>query len=82
LINGFCESFVAFNLARAMSGIGGALIIPNAVAMIGVTCPPCKARNLLMGFFGASAPIEGAAGGVLAGAVLEFGHSKWMFFAM
>ena len=56
--------------------------MPNAVAMIGVTCPPGKARNLSIGFFGASAPIAGAFGGVFAGAVLEYVHWKWMFFAM
>ena len=83
LVNGFCtHSFVGFNVVRALSGIGGALVMPNAVAMIGVTCPPGKARNLSLGFFGASAPMAGAVGSLFAGAVLEFAHWRWMFFAM
>ncbi|CZR58900.1 related to aminotriazole resistance protein [Phialocephala subalpina] len=36
LVNGVFDNFVAFNIVRALSGIGGALIMPNAVAMIGI----------------------------------------------
>jgi MFS family permease len=82
LINGFCDNFIAFNVARAMSGIGGALIMPNAVAMIGITCPPGRMRNLSLGFFGASASIAGSLGSVSASAVLKFVHWKWIIFIL
>lgn len=62
LINGFCNNFIAFNVARAMSGIGGALIMPNAVAMISITCPPGNKRYVA-GTFSSSE---------LAGSPLEF----------
>ncbi|KAH8807659.1 major facilitator superfamily domain-containing protein [Xylogone sp. PMI_703] len=82
LVNGFCNNFIAFNVARAMSGIGGALIMPNAVAMIGISCPPGKLRNLSLGFFGAANPISGGLGAIFAGAVLKYTSWKWIFFIM
>lgn len=77
LINGFCDNFIVFNVARALSGIGGALIMLNAVAMIGITCPPGRMRNVSLGFFSASAPMGG-----FAGLVLQYIAWKWLFFIM
>ena len=57
LVNAFCPNFIAFNIVRGLSGMGGALILPNAVAIIGTTFPPGKARNLCLGIFGAAAPM-------------------------
>ncbi|RFU28827.1 hypothetical protein B7463_g7511, partial [Scytalidium lignicola] len=82
LINGFCDNFIAFNVVRAISGIGGALIMPNTVAMIGIACPPGKLRNLSLGFFGASNPIAGGLGSIFTGAVLHFTSWKWIFIIM
>jgi MFS family permease len=79
LINSFCNSFLAFNIVRGFTGIGGALILPNAVAMIGVTFPPGKMRNLCLGIFGAAAPMGGHLGAVLAGIFTELTHWRWMF---
>jgi len=53
LVNGFCTgSLVTFALARAFCGIGAALVMPNVVAIIGITFPPGKMRNLTFGLFG------------------------------
>ncbi|KAJ9134112.1 Major facilitator superfamily [Pleurostoma richardsiae] len=82
LVNGFCTSFVSFNVARALSGIGGALIMPNAVALISTTIPPGKVRNITLAFFGASAPIGGYIGAIWAGALIEFVNWNWIFFSM
>ncbi|KAF4468292.1 Major facilitator superfamily domain general substrate transporter [Fusarium albosuccineum] len=46
VINGFCDTFVSFNIVRAITGVSGALIMPNAVAMIGIALPPGRMRNL------------------------------------
>ena len=62
VINGFCHSFIAFNEARALSGVGGAMIMPDAVAIIGIAFPPGKMRNISFALFGASAPIRGLLG--------------------
>lgn len=59
LINGFCNDFVAFNVARALSGMGGAMVVPNAVAIVGTTFPPGTMRNRCLGLLGAAAPLGG-----------------------
>ncbi|KAI0149629.1 MFS general substrate transporter [Hypoxylon sp. NC0597] len=76
---GFCNNFIAFNVMRAMSGIGGAFIMPNAVAMIGITNPPGFARNLSLAFFGASAPIGGYLGALITGGFIQSAPMVWMF---
>ncbi|XXH05336.1 hypothetical protein Hte_011762 [Hypoxylon texense] len=75
---GFCNNFIAFNVMRAMSGIGGAFIMPNAVAMIGITNPPGFVRNLSLAFFGASAPIGGYIGALITGGFVENTSLVWI----
>jgi MFS family permease len=72
LLNIACRSFLSFNIARGFTGMGGALILPNAVAMIGITFPPGRSRNFCLGIFGAAAPIGGYIGAVLAGIFTKF----------
>jgi MFS family permease len=73
---------VAFNVVRAFSGIGGALIMPNAVALIGTTTPPGRMRNVTLGFFGASAPIGSYLGAIWAGLFIKFVNWNWIFFGL
>ncbi|KAH8705859.1 putative transporter [Talaromyces proteolyticus] len=79
LISAFCNNFFAFVTMRALAGVGGALIMPNAAAMISVTNPPGRVRNLSLGLFGASAPIGGYLGALFLGAFLEKTDWKWCF---
>ncbi|KAI9036820.1 MFS general substrate transporter [Aspergillus affinis] len=79
LISAFCNNFFAFVCMRALSGVGGAAIMPNAVAMIATTNPPGKVRNLSLGLFGASAPMGGYFGALFLGAFLEKTEWKWFF---
>ena len=82
LINGFCKNFIAFTTVRALSGIGAAMIVPNAIAIIGTTLPPGKTRNLSLGFFGAGAPVGGVLGALFAGLLAELTPWKWLFIFM
>ena len=82
VINGFCNNFIAFNVARGMAGIGSAMIVPNAVAIIAITLPPGSVRNLVFGFFGAAAPIGGWLGAMLSGVFTELTPWKWLFFCL
>ena len=81
-VNAFCNNFIAFNVARALSGIGAAMVVPNAIAMIGTTLPPGNMRNLSLGGFGAGAPIGGWLGGLFAGLLAELAPWKWLFIFM
>ncbi|KAJ5817438.1 Major facilitator superfamily domain general substrate transporter [Penicillium robsamsonii] len=79
LVNAFCNNFFAFVTMRALAGLGGALIMPNAVAMISSTNPPGRVRNLSLGLFGASAPVGGYFGALFLGAFLQQTEWKWFF---
>ena len=81
-INAFCRNFITFNIARALSGIGAAMIVPNAIAIIGTTLPLGKTRNMSLGFFGAGAPVGGCLGALLSGLMAELTPWKWVFIFM
>jgi MFS family permease len=78
--SGFSNNIIALSFMRGLTGIGGGLLTPNAVALLGINFPPGGQRNLAMGLFGAMAPV-GAAGGSLASAVfVQLTEWKWIFF--
>ncbi|GKZ47048.1 hypothetical protein AbraIFM66951_010389 [Aspergillus brasiliensis] len=79
LISAFCSNFYAFVAMRALAGLGGAFIMPNAVALIASTNPPGRMRNLSLGFFAASAPTGGYFGALFLGAFMEGTEWKWFF---
>ncbi|CEJ54381.1 hypothetical protein PMG11_00697 [Penicillium brasilianum] len=80
LASAFCgKAFFAFLAMRALGGLGGALIMPNAVAMISSTNPPGRVRNLSLGLFAASAPMGGYFGALFLGAFMENTDWKWFF---
>jgi MFS family permease len=83
VINGFCtRSLITFAIARAFAGIGAAFVMPNIVAIIGITFPPGKMRNFTLGFFGFGCPVGGALGAFLMGVFIEFVEWRWFYFSM
>lgn len=82
LANGFCKTYESFVAMRALSGIGGGVFMPNAVAIITTMVPPGRSRNITMGFFAAAPPIGGVVGGVLAGVFLEMTPWVYLFVLM
>lgn len=63
-----------------MSGIGAAFVMPNVVAVIGITFPPGKMKNLCLGAFGFGAPVGGTVGVFLIGIFVEWAEWRWFFF--
>lgn len=79
LCGGFANNLVSICIMRGLCGIGGGLMVPNIVALLGITFPPGKKRNLGIALFGAMAPV-GAVGGSLIGAVIiQLSEWKWVF---
>lgn len=70
-INRFCTNFMAFNIARGISVVGGAMVVLKAVAIIGTTFPLGRMRNRCLGLFGVGAPDGGWAGALVAGLLAE-----------
>ena len=74
------RSVVALSVMRALSGIGGGFILPNAIALLTIKFPPGRMRNLSIGLFGSMAPIGAAGGSVFPGFFGQLAPWWWLFF--
>ncbi|KAH6642157.1 hypothetical protein C7974DRAFT_408735 [Boeremia exigua] len=77
LITGFAYAWgsIVFSTLRALQGIGPALLIPNAVALIGRTLPAGEKRMIGFACFGACGPLGAALGAVFSALIAE--HWWW-----
>ncbi|KAJ9616497.1 hypothetical protein H2200_000216 [Cladophialophora chaetospira] len=82
LASGFAKNFVALTVLRALTGVGGGMIVPNSIALLTITFPPGRMRNITVALFGAMAPIGSAVGAILPGLLVQLAHWKWLFFFM
>ncbi|KAI1160898.1 major facilitator superfamily transporter [Nemania serpens] len=69
--------YVVFLLARVLQGIGPALMIPNGVALLGVTYVPGQRKAMLFAIFGAMAP----ASAIISPAVTSLFALVWWPYA-
>ncbi len=80
LLGGFATSQAWLLGARALQGVGGAIVAPTALALVATNFPEGRPRNRAMGVYAAMS-IGGAAVGLLAGGVLTSYLSwRWVFF--
>ena len=80
LLGGFATSQWWLLTARAVQGVGGAVIAPTALALITTNFPEGRERNRAFGVY-ASMSGAGAAVGLLLGGVLTTYLSwRWVFF--
>jgi hypothetical protein len=80
LATGLTTDIIGFSFMRGLTGVGGGLMVPNAVALLGITFPPGKKRNLSLALFGAMAPVGAAGGSLVSGAFVQNTEWKWLFF--
>ncbi|PKS07095.1 hypothetical protein jhhlp_005693 [Lomentospora prolificans] len=73
---------VFFCVCRAMQGMGPAVIVPNAQALLGRVYDLGPRRNLVMCLFGAAAPLGFVAGAVMASLFVELMSWEWAFFVL
>lgn len=74
------SNHVLFIFARALQGIGPAIMLPNALAILGASYSPGMRKNMVFSFFGAVAPtgnILGSAGAAL----ISLAWWPWAFWA-
>ncbi len=80
LAGGLAQSEAWLIAARALQGLGGAIVSPAALSIITTTFADGEERNRALGVWGAVAGAGGAAG-VLLGGVLTSGLSwRWVLF--
>lgn len=75
------SGYTLFVFARVFQGIGSAICIPNALAVLGAAYPPGHRKAMVFALFGASAPVGAIVGGV-CGAALELLWWPWAFYAL
>ena len=80
LLGGFATSQAWLLAARALQGVGGAIVAPAALSLVATTFPEGPPRNRAMGVYAAMS-IGGAAVGLIAGGLLTtYASWRWVFF--
>ena len=55
-------------------------MVPNIVALLGITFPPGMKRNIGFALFGAMAPVGAAGGSLVSGVIVQLAGFQWLFF--
>jgi EmrB/QacA subfamily drug resistance transporter len=80
LAGGLAPSAGVLVAARAVQGIGAALLSPAALALVTVAFPAGRDRNLALGIWGGLAGIGGTLGVVAGGVLVDSLGWEWIFF--
>jgi EmrB/QacA subfamily drug resistance transporter len=80
LAGGLANSEGQLIAARAVQGLGAALLSPAALSLITVIFAEGRERNTAMGVWGAVAGSGGAAGVLLGGMLTEWAGWEWVLF--
>jgi EmrB/QacA subfamily drug resistance transporter len=80
LLGGFATTQVWLLGARALQGVGAAIVAPTALSLVATTFPEGPRRNRAMGVYAAMS-IGGAAVGLMAGGLLtSYASWRWVLF--
>ncbi len=77
---GFANSDTFLIIARAIQGVGAAMVSPAALAILVTTFEEGPERNKALGIWGAIAGSGGAAGVLLGGILTQELNWSWIFF--
>ncbi|MGY1603055.1 MFS transporter [Geodermatophilus sp. SYSU D00815] len=80
LLVGLAQAPWQFFAARALQGVGAALVSPNALALLLARFDSTAARNAALGAWGAVGAGGAIAGQVLGGVVLDTLGWRWIFY--
>lgn len=74
------STHILFIFARVFQGIGPALTLPNALAILGQSYSPGPRKNMSFAWFGGSAPF-GAIAGFLFGGIFALSWWPWIYWS-
>ena len=80
LLGGFATSQWWLLAARALQGVGGAVIAPTALALITTNFPEGGERNRALGVYAAMAGAGSAVGLLLGGVLTTYVSWRWVLF--
>ncbi|KAJ5203580.1 hypothetical protein N7449_005659 [Penicillium cf. viridicatum] len=73
---------ILFDCCRALQGIGPALLLPNAIAILGKTYRPGLRKEMIFSLFGATAPGGFIVGGVFSSILAQLAWWPWGYWVM
>ncbi len=74
------SNHVLFTFARVLSGVGPAICLPNALAILGASYAPGPRKAMVFAIFGATAP-GGAVVGALFAGIFNLAWWPWAFWS-
>ncbi|MGW1208022.1 MFS transporter [Streptomyces sp. NPDC002499] len=80
LLAGLATSPGQLIAARAVQGLGGAVMSPAALSILTVTFPHGRERNIAMGIWGGLAGLGGTMGVVTGGLLVDSLDWRWVFY--
>ena len=80
LAGGLATSQAWLLTARAVPGVGGAIVAPTALALIANTFPEGPPRNRAMGVYASMSGIGGAVGLIAGGLLVTYANWRWVMF--
>ncbi len=80
LAGGLAQTQFELIAARAIQGLGGAVIAPASLSILTTTFPEGAARNRAVGIWGAMGGAGGAAGVLLGGILTQYLGWRWILF--
>jgi EmrB/QacA subfamily drug resistance transporter len=80
LLCGFAWSEESLIAARAIQGLGAALITPSALSILTTTFAEGRERNIALGAWGAVGGFGAAAGVLMGGVLTDLLSWEWIFF--
>lgn len=75
-------NIILFSICRALQGIGPALLVPNAIALLGMNFPVGFQRNTSFACFGAAGPLGAAAGAAFTALIADLLWWPWSFWIL
>ena len=80
LAGGLAPSPLIILAARAVQGLGGAIVSPTALALLTTTFPEGPERNRALGIFGSVSGVGFGTGVILGGVLTNWLSWRWVFF--
>jgi EmrB/QacA subfamily drug resistance transporter len=80
LVGGLAPSPLIILVARALQGLGAAIVSPTALALLTTTFPEGSERNRALGVFGSVSGLGFAVGALLGGVLTSVLSWRWVFF--
>ena len=81
-LSAYSHSAIFVSACRSLQGIGPAILLPNALAILGRTYPVGKRKDMVFSLFGATAPNGFILGAVFSSLLAKYVWWTWAFWIL